>query len=166
MRASGTWARRRTRRGPRRSCRRSSSQGAVEQGRVARGLPRRRPGRCRSGDGLGLPAVSTSRAAVLARARAMPRDQLDAAPAARTGSPSGCRWPRRRGAGPGVMTMVSGQPPLPVIIWQTRHVDPVDVRPLLAVHLDADEGLVRGGRPTSSSSKDSCAMTWHQWQVE
>ena len=45
------------------------------------------------------------------------------------------------------------------------HVDGVDVGPLLAVDLDGDE---RGVEPaaTAGSSKDSWAMTWHQWQAE
>ena len=45
------------------------------------------------------------------------------------------------------------------------HVDPVHVGPLLAVHLDRHEVARSAARATSSFSNDSCAITWHQWQV-
>jgi hypothetical protein len=46
------------------------------------------------------------------------------------------------------------------------HVNLVHVRPLLAIHLDADEVRVQERRDPFSSSNDSRSMTWHQWQVE
>ncbi len=46
------------------------------------------------------------------------------------------------------------------------HVDVVDVGTLLAVHLDRDEVPFESAAATSSFSKDSCSITWHQWQVE
>jgi hypothetical protein len=45
-----------------------------------------------------------------------------------------------------------------------RHVDRVDIGPLLAVDLDVDEELVHHAA-VASSSKLSCAITWHQWQA-
>ena len=46
-----------------------------------------------------------------------------------------------------------------------RHVDAVDVRAFLAVHLDRNEVAVQDAA-IAASSNDSCAMTWHQWHVE
>ena len=46
------------------------------------------------------------------------------------------------------------------------HVDRVDVGPLLAVDLDADEVLVHQRAPSRGSSNDSRSITWHQWQAE
>ena len=46
------------------------------------------------------------------------------------------------------------------------HVEAVDVRPLLAVHLDAARSASLSSAATSSFSNDSRSMTWHQWQVE
>ena len=45
------------------------------------------------------------------------------------------------------------------------HVDRVDVRPLLAVDLDAARSRRSSSAAVASSSNDSCAMTWHQWQA-
>ena len=45
------------------------------------------------------------------------------------------------------------------------HVDGVDVGALLAVDLDADEVLVEVARRSPRPRSDSCAMTWHQWQL-
>ena len=47
-----------------------------------------------------------------------------------------------------------------------RHVDAIDVGPLLAIDFDRDEVLVEHARRSSSFSNDSCSITWHQWQVE
>ena len=46
------------------------------------------------------------------------------------------------------------------------HVDLIEVGPLLAIDLDADE-RARSRRPRSPAfSKLSCSITWHQWQAE
>ena len=47
-----------------------------------------------------------------------------------------------------------------------RHVDAIDVGPLLAIDLDRHEVLVEHARRPPSFSNDSCSITWHQWQVE
>ena len=44
------------------------------------------------------------------------------------------------------------------------HVHGVDVRPLLAVDLDRTN-LSLSAAAVTSSSNDSCAITWHQWQA-
>jgi hypothetical protein len=61
-----------------------------------------------------------------------------------------------------------GQRPAAGALGQQRMgglVDLVQVGALLAVHLDVDEQLVHD-RAVAGSSKDSWAMTWHQWQAE
>ena len=47
-----------------------------------------------------------------------------------------------------------------------RHVDAIDVGPLLAIDLDRHEVGVQERRRSSAFSNDSCSMTWHQWHVE
>ena len=47
-----------------------------------------------------------------------------------------------------------------------RHVDAIDVGPLLAIDLDRHEVLVQHARRPPSFSNDSCSITWHQWHVE
>ena len=73
--------------------------------------------------------------------------------------------PPKKGRPSGVRNTVIGQPPRPVDGLHGVHVDGVDVGPLLAVDLHADEGAFMAAA-TSSSSKLSWAITWHQWQAE
>ena len=46
-----------------------------------------------------------------------------------------------------------------------RLVDAIDVGALLPVDLDVDVEAFMSAA-VSSSSNDSCAITWHQWQAE
>ena len=45
-------------------------------------------------------------------------------------------------------------------------IDAVDVGTLLAIDLDVDEQLDSTRAAVASSSKLSCASTWHQWHAE
>ena len=64
----------------------------------------------------------------------------------------------------GAMNTVIGQPPRPVIACVGVHVDGVDVGAFLAVDLHVDERSFITAA-VASSSKLSCAITWHQWQA-
>ena len=59
-----------------------------------------------------------------------------------------------------------GERPAPAPPHELHHelVDLVEVRPLLAVDLDAHEGSFMSAA-VPSSSNDSCSITWHQWQA-
>ena len=59
-----------------------------------------------------------------------------------------------------------GQPPLPGHGLDGVHVDGVDVGSFFAVDLDGHEAARSRSAAVCSSSKDSWAMTWHQWHDE
>lgn len=64
----------------------------------------------------------------------------------------------------GVMTMLSGQPPLPVIIWQTiMYTLSMSGRSSRSTLMHTKASL--RSLATTSSSNDSCNITWHQWHV-
>ena len=46
------------------------------------------------------------------------------------------------------------------------HVDLIEVGPLLAIDLDADEVARSSAARSPRFSKLSCSITWHQWQAE
>ena len=69
--------------------------------------------------------------------------------------------------GPSVGQGETVEGPAPVTADELHgvHVHLVHIGPLLAIHLDADEGsFMRAAMP--SFSKDSRSITWHQWQAE
>ena len=71
----------------------------------------------------------------------------------------------KKGRRSGVMKIVSGQPPLPVIIWQAAmYTASMSGRSSRSTLMQTKVSFRR--RAASSSSNDSCSMTWHQWQVE
>ena len=72
--------------------------------------------------------------------------------------------PPKKGSPSGVRKTVIGQPPCPVSADDRVHVERVDVRPLLAVDLDVTKRSFMSAA-VAASSKDSCSITWHQWQA-
>ena len=150
----------------RRSVALERGRGRVEQRRASGRRAPAAEARCCS------TSVATSRAAgrldLVALARATPgrrRRAPGGTTAARGAARPGSRC-RRRTAG----RRASGRPSsasrrCPVIAWTARHVDLVEVGPLLAVDLDRDEVARSGSAAVASSSNDSRSMTWHQWQA-
>ena len=72
--------------------------------------------------------------------------------------------PAKNGFPPGVMIMVRGQPPLPVITWQAvMYTRSMSGRSSRSTLMETNDSF--STRATSSLSNDSRSMTWHQWQA-
>ena len=72
--------------------------------------------------------------------------------------------PAKKGRCSGVMKMLIGQPPLPVKAWQTAiYTLSMSGRSSLSTLMETKYRFKMSA--VSASSKLSCAMTWHQWQV-
>ena len=73
--------------------------------------------------------------------------------------------PAKNGSLSGVMIIVSGHPPLPVIIWQTDiYSISMSGRSSRSTFIETKALFMRVA--ILGSWNDSCAITWHQWQVE
>jgi len=72
--------------------------------------------------------------------------------------------PTKNGSPLSVSSAVSGQPPRPVIAWQTAmYTWSTSGRSSRSTFTGMNVSLIR--RATSGSPNDSRSMTWHQWQV-
>ena len=73
--------------------------------------------------------------------------------------------PAKNGTSSGVRNAFSGQPPLPVMAWQaSMHMASTSGRSSRSTFTHTNRSFISAA--TSGSSKDSCAITWHQWQAE